>query len=191
MEFLNFLPQLYGTQTCCTSTKEPCGNPTCEIRICAKNNGYRTCAECTIYSTCSKLDFLKPHHATLLSDLDFIKKKGVDKYVEEIIAKYKLKPVTISWVIIPPADFFNRIFRISFFTQKSFEGRRFFHTAPLLHVLRLPIKELSICCRHSTATESHRSWDNSKRKDIPTNSTLTGCRNEEMRVLRGLTFSTA
>jgi hypothetical protein len=95
IEFLDFLPQLYGTQTCCTSTKQPCGNPVCEIRICAKKSGYRTCAECTLYSTCSKLDFLKPHHATLLSDLDFIKEKGFDKYVGEIIAKYKLKPIAI------------------------------------------------------------------------------------------------
>ena len=95
MEFLDFLPQLFGTQTCCTSTKEPCGNPACEIRICAKKNGYRTCAECTIHRTCAKLDFLKPHHVTLLSDLDFIKEKGFDKYIEEIVAKYKLKPITI------------------------------------------------------------------------------------------------
>jgi hypothetical protein len=95
MGFLEFLPQLGGMQTCCTSIKEPCGNPICEIRICAKNKGYRTCAECTEYRTCSKLDFLKPHHATLLSDLDFIKKNGFDQYVDEIIAKYKLKPIII------------------------------------------------------------------------------------------------
>jgi hypothetical protein len=82
MEFLEFLPQLGG-------------DPNCEIRICVKNNGYRTCAECTEYRTCSKLDFLKPHHATLLSDLDFIKKNGFDQYVDEIIAKYKLKPIII------------------------------------------------------------------------------------------------
>ena len=95
MRFLEFLPQLSGTQTCCTSTKETCGNPTCEIRTCVRNKGYRTCAECTEYRTCSKLDFLKPHHATLLSDLDFIKKSGFDQYVAEIIAKYKLKPIII------------------------------------------------------------------------------------------------
>ena len=95
MEFLEFVPQLSGTQTCCTSTKQPCGNPTCEIRICVKNNGYRTCAECTEYKTCSRLDFLKPHHATLLSDLDYIKKNGLDQYVNEIVTKYKTKPVII------------------------------------------------------------------------------------------------
>ena len=92
--FLEFFPQL-GSQTCCTSTKEPCGNPACEIRVCVKNNGRRTCAECTTYKTCSKLDFLKPHHETLLSDLDFIKKSGFDKYVDEIVAKYTLKPIII------------------------------------------------------------------------------------------------
>lgn len=95
MEFLEFFPRLGGTQTCCTSIKEPCGNPACEIRICVKNKGYRTCAECTEYRTCSKLDFLKPYHTTLLSDLDFIKKSGFDQYVGEIIAKYKARPVII------------------------------------------------------------------------------------------------
>ncbi len=94
VEFLEFFPQL-GTQTCCTSIKEPCGNPACEIRVCVKNKGYRTCAECAEYRACSKLDFLKPHHATLLSDLDFIKNNGFNQYVDEVIAKYKLKPVII------------------------------------------------------------------------------------------------
>ena len=95
MEFLEFLPQLGGIQTCCTSTKEPCGNPTCEIRTCVRNKGYRTCAECIEYKTCLKLDFLKPHHATLLSDLDFIKENGFDQYVGQIIAKHKVKPIII------------------------------------------------------------------------------------------------
>jgi hypothetical protein len=95
MGLLEFLPQLSGTQTCCTSTKEPCGNPTCEIRTCVRKKGYRTCAECTEYRTCSKLDFLKANHATLLSDLDFIKKNGFDQYVNEVVAKYKAKPLII------------------------------------------------------------------------------------------------
>ncbi|MEJ5328110.1 MAG: DUF3795 domain-containing protein [Candidatus Bathyarchaeia archaeon] len=95
MEFLEFLPQLGLTQTCCTSPSEPCGDPNCEIRTCIKNNGYRTCAECTVYITCSKLDFLKPHHPTLLTDLDYIKKNGFDQYITEIIAKHKLKPIII------------------------------------------------------------------------------------------------
>jgi hypothetical protein len=40
IEFLEFLHQLGDTQTCCTSTKEHCGNPTCEIRICVRTKGY-------------------------------------------------------------------------------------------------------------------------------------------------------
>ncbi len=95
MDFLEFLPQMGQVQTCCISEKMPCGKPDCEIRICVKNKGYRTCAECTDYRTCSKLDFLKPHHETLLSDLDLIKEKGLDNYVNEIVAKYKLEPITI------------------------------------------------------------------------------------------------
>ncbi len=96
MEFLEFLHQLGGMQTCCTSTREPCGNPACEIRACARSKGYRTCAECVEHKTCSKLDFLKPHHSTLLSDLDFIKKNGFDQYVDQIVAKYKAKPIIIN-----------------------------------------------------------------------------------------------
>jgi len=95
MDFLEFLPQLGQVQTCCISEKMPCGKPDCEIRICVKNKGFRTCAECADYRTCTKLDFLKPHHETLLSDLDLIKEKGLDHYVNEIIAKYKLEPITI------------------------------------------------------------------------------------------------
>ena len=30
LEFLDFLLQLSGTQTCCASTKQPCGNLACE-----------------------------------------------------------------------------------------------------------------------------------------------------------------
>ncbi len=95
MEFLHFFPQLSGTQTCCTSAIEPCGNPSCEIRTCVRNKSYRTCAECEEFSTCTKLDFLKPHHASLLSDLDLIKKNGFDMYVNEVVANYKAKPVVI------------------------------------------------------------------------------------------------
>ena len=95
LEFLDFLPQLSGTQTCCTSPNQPCGNPTCEIRTCTRMKGFRTCAECSDYKTCAKLDFLKPHHATLLFDLGFIKEKGFDQYVEEKIAKYKMKPIIV------------------------------------------------------------------------------------------------
>ena len=95
MTFIDFLPQLTVMQTCCTYTAEPCGDPNCEIRICVKNKGYRTCAECTDYKICSKLDFLKPHHETLISDLNLIKEHGFEQYVDEVIAKFRLDPVVI------------------------------------------------------------------------------------------------
>jgi len=93
MEFLDFLPMMMGSQTCCTSTGQPCGDPGCGIRTCVKAKGYRTCAQCSDYKTCAKLDFLKPHHTTLISDLDYIKEQGFDQYVAEVIAKYKLEPL--------------------------------------------------------------------------------------------------
>ncbi len=95
MEFLDFFPQM-GAQTCCTDAGSPCGNPMCEIRTCVKKKGIRTCAECGDYSTCSKLDFLKPHHPTLIADLDSLKEKGFDHYVSEVISKFKLDPMVIS-----------------------------------------------------------------------------------------------
>lgn len=94
MEFLEFTTQMGGMQICCTSTTL-CGDPMCVIRICVKEKGIRTCAECGDYRTCSKLDFLKPHHTTLLSDLDFIKDNGLETYVKEKIAQFKLRPLVI------------------------------------------------------------------------------------------------
>ncbi|OLS13578.1 MAG: hypothetical protein RBG13Loki_2799 [Promethearchaeota archaeon CR_4] len=94
MEFLEFLPQM-GAQTCCTAETSPCGNPNCEIRACVKEKGFRTCAECVGYPTCAKLNFLKPFHPNLITDLDFIKEKGFDHYVDEVISKFKLQQVTI------------------------------------------------------------------------------------------------
>ena len=95
LEFLTFFKLMGGSQTCCTDNKEPCGNPMCQIRICVKEKGIRTCAECKDYKTCSKLDFLKPTHKTLIEDLDIIKIKGLDYYIEEKVKKFELKPLII------------------------------------------------------------------------------------------------
>ncbi len=97
MGFLEFLPQMSAMQTCCTSTAHPCGDPECKIRVCAQQEkNVRTCAECDEdYKTCVKLDFLKPGHKTLIEDLDFIKEKGFDAYVADVIRKYKMAPVTV------------------------------------------------------------------------------------------------
>ena len=96
MEFLEFLPQMSAMQTCCTSTEHPCGDPDCKIRVCVQEKNIRTCAECDEdYSSCIKLDFLKPGHKTLIEDLDFIKEKGFDSYVADVIKKYKMDSVTV------------------------------------------------------------------------------------------------
>ncbi|HMF32231.1 MAG TPA: DUF3795 domain-containing protein [Candidatus Lokiarchaeia archaeon] len=94
IELLDFLPQL-GAQTCCTADPASCGSPSCEIRTCVKEQEFRTCAECADYASCSKLDFLKPHRQTLIADLDFIKEHGLQEYVDDVIAKFKLEPIVI------------------------------------------------------------------------------------------------
>jgi hypothetical protein len=95
LAFLNFFVGFGNMQTCCTSKKQPCGNPVCEIRMCIKGKGFRTCAECSEYTVCKKLDFLKPFHKTLISDLDLIKTKGFAYYVQEVIKNSKLEPLVI------------------------------------------------------------------------------------------------
>ncbi|HME51457.1 MAG TPA: DUF3795 domain-containing protein [Candidatus Lokiarchaeia archaeon] len=94
MDFLESLPQI-GSQTCCTDEKLPCGNPACEIRACVKDQGFRTCGECTGYRTCSKLNFLKPHHPTLMFDLQLIEEKGLEHYVNEVVSKFQLNQIII------------------------------------------------------------------------------------------------
>ncbi|NHI93538.1 MAG: DUF3795 domain-containing protein [Candidatus Lokiarchaeota archaeon] len=93
--FLTGFTQFMTYQTCCTASGFPCGKPDCEIRICVKEKGIRTCADCVDYVACTKLDFLKPHHVTLIQDLDEIKEKGVEKYIEGKIKPFKLQPISI------------------------------------------------------------------------------------------------
>ena len=95
MKFLDTFGNFTAMQTCCTYKVHPCGDPNCQIRVCVKEKEYRTCAECSDYQTCSKLDFLKPHHKTLISDLDYIKENGFDKYSKEIVGKFQLPPISI------------------------------------------------------------------------------------------------
>ena len=95
LAFLKDFSEFMTYQTCCTASGFPCGKPDCEIRICVKEKGMRTCVDCGEYKNCTKLNFLKPHHKTLLQDLDEIKDKGIDKYVEEKIKPFKLEPIAI------------------------------------------------------------------------------------------------
>jgi hypothetical protein len=94
MDFLNDFTH-FSYQTACTDAAKPCGDPGCVIRSCVQQNGFRTCAECDQYHTCEKLDFLKPHHLTLISDLDALHEKGFDYHASEVIGKFKLDRMEI------------------------------------------------------------------------------------------------
>ncbi|MHA1146069.1 MAG: hypothetical protein ACTSRW_15125 [Candidatus Helarchaeota archaeon] len=63
--------------------------------MCVKEKGIRTCAECEEFTSCKKLDFLKPIHPNLMKDLDMINDKGFDAFVSEVVAKFKLDPLVI------------------------------------------------------------------------------------------------
>lgn len=94
MDFLDTFAQ-FSYQTCCTDAAKPCGDPGCAIRSCVQQNGFRTCAECDRYQSCEKLDFLKPHHPTLISDLDAIHDHGLNYHATEVIGKFKLDRIDI------------------------------------------------------------------------------------------------
>ena len=94
MEFLNTFDS-FSPQTCCTDEKMPCGEPTCGIRACVQEQGFRTCGECAGYADCAKLDFLKPHHPSLLADLQAISEQGLDHYITEVVSKFQLDRIII------------------------------------------------------------------------------------------------
>lgn len=59
MAFLEDFSIMYPTQICTVSKENPCGNPSCWIRLCVQEKGFRTCSECGRNVSCSKLGILK------------------------------------------------------------------------------------------------------------------------------------
>jgi len=62
------------------------GDPNCKVRSCAKEKGYRTCAECGEAETCEKLAPYREGYG-LGPALESIKQKGIEGYAEEIQRK--------------------------------------------------------------------------------------------------------
>lgn len=75
---LNILIGFFGQ---CQSCNKGGGNPTCEIRICCKEKGYKTCAECPSVP-CEKVKKMKTSEY-----LQEIKKSGLEKWARNQQAK--------------------------------------------------------------------------------------------------------
>ena len=59
------------------------GDPNCKARSCAKQRGFRTCAECDEAETCENLAPYRKGYKGLLPGLQSIRQNGIGRYAEE------------------------------------------------------------------------------------------------------------
>jgi len=78
------LVKLFGD---CPECLQDGGDPNCKMRLCAKQKGYRTCAECAEAETCEKLASLRKGYKGLIKALQNIRQNGIQKYAEEMQRK--------------------------------------------------------------------------------------------------------
>ncbi|UCE15870.1 MAG: DUF3795 domain-containing protein [Candidatus Bathyarchaeota archaeon] len=83
-QVMNGLVKLFGD---CPGCLQGGGDPNCKVRSCAKEKGYRTCAECNETETCENLaPYLKGYKGLTMA-LQSIREDGVEKYAEEMQKK--------------------------------------------------------------------------------------------------------
>lgn len=82
-QVMHGLVKLFGS---CPSCLEGGGDPNCKVRSCAKQKGYRTCAECSEAETCENLAPYRKGYG-LTPALESIKQKGIEGYAEEMQRK--------------------------------------------------------------------------------------------------------
>lgn len=63
------------------------GDPNCKARSCAKQRGFRTCAECDEAETCENLAPYRKGCKELLPGLQSIRQNGIGRYAEEMQKK--------------------------------------------------------------------------------------------------------
>lgn len=70
------------TKQFCLGCREGGGNPNCVIRICAKERGFDTCADCN-EMPCEKAKFITEGYPDVTKNLKRIKQIGSDKWLKE------------------------------------------------------------------------------------------------------------
>jgi len=83
-QVMDGLVKLFGD---CPGCLQDGGDPNCKVRSCAKQKGYRTCAECNEAETCKLLAPYRKGHKGLTAALQSIKQRGIEKYAEEMQEK--------------------------------------------------------------------------------------------------------
>ncbi len=83
-EVMNGLVKMFGD---CPGCLQGGGDPNCKVRSCAKQKGYRSCAECSEAGTCENLAPYREGYKGLTSALQGIKENGIRSYAEGIQKK--------------------------------------------------------------------------------------------------------
>ncbi|MGD8506646.1 MAG: DUF3795 domain-containing protein [Candidatus Bathyarchaeota archaeon] len=83
-QVMNGLVKLFGG---CPGCLQEGGDPNCKVRSCAKQKGYRTCAECSEADTCENLAPYRKGYKGLAPALQNIRENGIKRYTEEMQKK--------------------------------------------------------------------------------------------------------
>ena len=79
-QVMNGLVKMFGA---CPGCLQGGGDPNCKVRSCAKQKGYRTCAECSEAETCENLAPYRKGYG-LAPALQSLRQNGIGKYAEEM-----------------------------------------------------------------------------------------------------------
>jgi len=80
-QVMNGLVKMFGD---CPSCLQGGGDPNCKVRKCAKQKGYRTCAECSEAETCENLAPYREGYKGLKQALRTIRQNGSEIYATEM-----------------------------------------------------------------------------------------------------------
>lgn len=80
-QVMDGLVKMFGE---CPGCLQSGGDPDCKVRTCAKEKGYRTCAECSEAETCESLAPYRKWYEPLIGALRTIRQHGVDRYAKDM-----------------------------------------------------------------------------------------------------------
>jgi hypothetical protein len=83
-QVMDGLVKMFGD---CPSCLQGGGDPDCKVRTCAKQKGYRTCAECSEAETCENLAPYREGYKGLIPALQTIRQGSIESYVKEMQRK--------------------------------------------------------------------------------------------------------
>ncbi|MDL2242538.1 DUF3795 domain-containing protein [Bacteroidales bacterium OttesenSCG-928-K03] len=94
-KFWSFLKSM-STEGICISCKAGSGNPTCKVRICAKEKNVEMCAFCESYP-CEHITELFEGYSSLKHDNSILREKGWESW-EKLQEERKAKGVGLAYV---------------------------------------------------------------------------------------------